>query len=62
MCKLQNDEYAILLLVAMKPLSYLPRMHVAAAENLSRLGLIKLEQHQWCPTAQGLALARETLH
>ena len=58
---LQSDEYAILILVAMKPVSYLPPIHVATAEKLRRLGLIKQNDNQWCPTAQGLACARWTL-
>lgn len=62
MRQLQSDEYAILVLVAMKPVSYLPPIHCATAEKLSRLGLIKRDDNQWYPTAQGLVFARVTLH
>jgi hypothetical protein len=63
MRQLQNDEYAILVLVAIKPVSYLPPIHSAAAEKLCHLGLIKRNDNQWCPTAQGLVCARwATLH
>jgi hypothetical protein len=60
MRQLQSDEYAILVLVAMKPVSYLPPIHSAIAEKLQRLGLIRQHDNRWCPTAQGLACARWT--
>ena len=61
MSQLQNNEYAILVLVAMNPVSYVPQIHSAAIEKLSRLGLIKQTDNKWCPTAEGLACTRRTL-
>jgi hypothetical protein len=62
MHELRNDEYAILELVAMKPISYLPPAHTVIADRLSRLGLIRQDSNQWHPTAQGLALTGRTIH
>jgi hypothetical protein len=62
MCKLKKDDYALLELVAIKPVSYLPPIHHVMADRLCRLGLIRRDDNHWHPTAQGLALTRRTLH
>jgi hypothetical protein len=55
---LKKDEYALLELVAMKPLSYLPPNHHQKAYSLLMCGLIKWDRSQWHPTKLGLDLRR----
>jgi hypothetical protein len=49
-------------LVAMKPLSYFPPLHLAIAERLCRRGLLRLHGERWCLTKDGLELVHRTLH
>ena len=57
----QND-YALLELAAMKPIGFLPPLHLSAAETLVRRGLLKREGEQWLPTRIGLHLLGRTIH
>ncbi len=57
MWALEDDEYALLELVKMKPLSYIPPLHLAKAEKLMREGILLWKDCQWYPTAVGMALA-----
>ena len=59
---LDNNEVAILELLAMKPLDYFPPLPRTIAEQLARKGLAIYSEGQWYPTADGLSLTGRTLH
>jgi len=60
--RLGGDKAAILELVAHSPVDSFPKRHVAAIEELARVGLIVRREERWYPTAKGLAMAGYTLH
>jgi hypothetical protein len=62
MHELDNDEMAILALLVVRPLSYFPPQPYVIARRLARRGLVAFSEGQWHPTAQGLDLARRSLH
>jgi hypothetical protein len=59
---LGENDYALLELSAMKPISYLPPFHLSVAEQLVERGLLRREGQQWHPTLCGLRLIGRTLH
>jgi hypothetical protein len=59
MNELDNNEIAILALLALRPISYIPPQPCAIARRLARRGLVVFSHGQWHPTAQGLDLARQ---
>jgi hypothetical protein len=62
MYELDCNEMAILALLAMRPISYIPPQPCAIAERLARRGLVEFSQGQWHPTARGLDLAQRSPH
>ena len=62
MRRLNGNEFAMLELVAMKPLSYFPPFHLAIAERLCRRGLLRLQGERWYLTKVGSELVGRTLH
>ena len=62
MHELDSNEVAILALLAVRPISYLPPQPYVIARRLARRGLVAFSEGQWHPTAQGLDLARQSLH
>jgi hypothetical protein len=62
MHELDSNEAAILALLAVKPISYFPPQPYVIARRLARRGLVAFSEGQWHPTAQGLDLARQSLH
>ena len=59
---LDNNEIAVLELLAIKPLSYFPPLPRGIAEQLARKGLAIFSDGQWYPTADGLSCAGRTVH
>ena len=59
---LDNNEIAVLELLAIKPLSYFPPLPRSIAEQLARKGLAIFSDGHWYPTADGLSHAGRTLH
>ena len=59
---LDNNEAAILELLAIKPLSYFPPLPRSIVEQLARKGLAVFSDGQWYPTADGLSYTGRTLH
>jgi hypothetical protein len=62
MHELDSNEVAILALLAVGPISYFPPQPYLIARRLARRGLVAFSEGQWHPTAQGLDLARQSLH
>jgi hypothetical protein len=62
MHELDCNEMAILALLAVRPLSYFPPEPFVIARRLARRGLVAYSHGLWHPTAQGLDLARQSLH
>jgi hypothetical protein len=62
MHELDSNEIAILALLAAGPLSFFPPQTYVIARRLARRGLVAFSEGQWRPTAQGLDLARRSLH
>jgi hypothetical protein len=59
---LNSNEFAVLELLAMKPLSFFPPLPRLIARQLARKGLVRFQDGSWHPTAEGLNLAGRTLH
>lgn len=59
---LDNNEVAVLELLAIRPLSYVPPLPRRIAEQLARKGLAIFSDGQWYPTADGLTFTGRTLH
>lgn len=59
---LNNNEYAMLELLAMQPLSFIPPLHVPLISRLSTRGLTVQQGAQWYPTATALRIVGRTLH
>ena len=53
---LDNNEFAVLELLAMKPLSYFPPFPQMIATRLARRGLVIFKDGRWHPTAEGFSL------
>jgi hypothetical protein len=62
MCGLDRNQYAMLELLAMKPLSFIPPLHMTFVDELSRRGLTVRHGTHWYPTANALKLMGCTLH
>ena len=62
MSHLRENDYALLELSAMKPISYLPPFHLSIAEELSERGLLRRQGMQWHPTISGLRLLGRVVH
>jgi hypothetical protein len=62
MHELDSNEVAILALLAVRPISYFPPQPYVIARRLARRGLVAFSEGKWHPTAQGLDLARQSLH
>ena len=61
MLALSDNEVAMLKLLVMNPLSFVPARPHIVAQSLSRRGLAKFKDGRWFATQLGLSLAR-TLH
>ena len=59
---LDSNEFAVLELLAMKPLTFFPPLPRLIARRLARRGLVRFQDGRWHPTAEGLNLAGRTLH
>jgi hypothetical protein len=59
---LDSNEFAILELLAIKPLSFFPPLPHLIARRLAHKGLVRFQDGRWYPTAAGLNLAGRTLH
>jgi hypothetical protein len=59
---LDSNEFAVLELLAMKPLTFFPPLPRLIARRLARKGLVTFQNGRWHPTAEGLNLAGRTLH
>ncbi len=59
---LDINEYALVVLAAMYPPSYIPPVHQTLAEELQQCGLLQHSGDRWHATELGRALAAETLH
>ena len=57
----QND-CALLELAAMKPIGFLPPLHLPVAETLVRRGYLKHEGQHWLPTRTGLQALGRVVH
>jgi len=62
MIQLNDNELAVLELLAMSPGSHFPPQVLQYAETLSRSGLAICADGRWFATAAGLRRARRTLH
>lgn len=62
MSKLSRDEYAILELLALQPLSCIPPMHRRMIDLLLERGLTVHFNSKWYPTASALKIVGRTLH
>lgn len=57
-----ENDYALLELSAMKPISFLPPLHLSVAERLVRQGFLKHEAQHWLPTRTGLQVLGRIVH
>jgi hypothetical protein len=57
--RLSGNDYALLRIAALQPISRLPAMHQPAAEKLEEQGLIRRQGSVWFPTPDGLALSKQ---
>jgi hypothetical protein len=62
MYELNANAYAMLELVADKPLSVVPPLHQPLVESLSQSGLMVKCGSQWYASAEGLRTVGRTLH
>ena len=62
MLQLDENDYAMLELLAMQPIGSLHPFHSLIAEHLSEMGLLKKVDSCWHPTAKGLRLLGCTVH
>jgi hypothetical protein len=58
---MDSNEYALLELLAIKPISYFPPQAYMMARRLARKGLVAFKDDCWFPTAEGLSIA-ERVH
>jgi hypothetical protein len=59
---LDENEWAVLELLAMRPHTAMSPLSRRIARGLSRRGLVLCEEGTWHATARGLTLAGRTLH
>ena len=62
MSKLDRNEYALLELMALEPLSVIPPMHQATAAQLAERGLTVRRGTCWMATTAGLKLVGRLPH
>ncbi len=59
---IDENDYALLELAAMKPIGFLPPLHLSVAETLVLRGYMKLEGQHWLPTRTGLQVLGRVVH
>jgi hypothetical protein len=57
-----DNEVAVLELLALNPFSYFPPLPSRLAEELARKGQVMFRDGWWYPTAEGLSRTGRTLH
>jgi hypothetical protein len=62
MSELNNNEYAMLELLAMHPLSCIPPLYVRLINQLATRGLTVRHGAKWYPTATALRITGRTVH
>jgi len=62
MRELNINEYAMLELLAIQPLTFIPPLHRSTAEKLTREGLMRRHGEFWCATPSGLVRVGRTIH
>jgi len=62
MSDLSTNEYALLELLALHPLSFIPPLHMQMLDQLYVRGLTVCRNDQWYPTASALKIVGRTLH
>ena len=62
MSELNNNEYAMLELLALQPLSCIPPLYMPMIGQLSERGLTLQNGARWYPTATALKIVGRTLH
>ncbi len=62
MSKLERNEYALLELMAIKPLSVIPPIHQSLVEHLVERGFTMRQGTEWYATATGLKVVGRQLH
>lgn len=62
MAALDHSETALLELLAIEPVSFLPPRHRRLIRRLDRLGLVVRWKNRWYPTAAGIAHTGRTVH
>jgi hypothetical protein len=58
----EDNEVAVLELLALNPFSYFPPLHSSLTEELARKGHVIFSEGWWYPTAEGLSRTGRTLH
>ena len=61
MSELSTNEYAMLELLALQPLTCIPPLHVPTISQLSERGLAEQLDARWYPTATALKIVGRTL-
>jgi hypothetical protein len=62
MSNLDHNQYAMLELLAIRPLSCIPPLHMSFVDELSKRGLTVRRGRHWYPTADALKLMGCTIH
>lgn len=62
MRKLSIEEHAMLELLALRPLSYIPPIHMSTMSQLSERGLTVRVNATWHPTGSALRIVGQYLH
>ena len=62
MSALNNNEYAMLELLALQPLSFIAPLYMPVIGQLLKRGLTMQRGAQWYPTATALKIVGRTLH
>jgi hypothetical protein len=59
---LKNDDYVLLALAALQPISLFPPLHWASVKRLEAWGYLKHLNGLWHPTPDGLAATKRVSH
>lgn len=62
MTQLNGNAFALVELLAVQPLSYVPPIHQSTIDTLIRLGLVRKHDGVWYLTQSGLEISGRTLH
>ena len=62
MIALNNNEYAMLELLATQPLTFISPVHMPLIDELSTRGLTVQRGDRWYPTATALKIVGRTVH